>query len=643
MVLKNVGEFKNINDYVKDKTQRYQREIKSCATLFEYMFSEKENILAERSDGYRIQKTTYGECYDKIFKIAKIISDKLFDLPNNALVGIYMSNSVEWIQIFWSVLMCGYRPVLMNSRLSDETLEGIIRGYEIGAVITDGKAFSVTSLNCFELINQATDESIVAPKWANEIAFMSSGTSDNVKLCFYNGENLFYQVCESAHIIETCPQMKEHYNGELKQLALLPFYHIFGFIAVYIWFGFYSRTFVFLKDLSPQTLLNTVKKHKVTHIFAVPLVWDTIYKTAIRTIKGRGEKTYNKFQKALALANSTGALGNIISKKAMREVRSKIFGDSIKFMISGGSNISTDVLTFFNGIGYHLANGYGMTEIGITSVELSSSKKHLNSATIGTPFKQTKYRISENGELLVKSRTRAVRIIQNNSTIETDYEKYFNTHDLVTHRNGRYYIEGRKDDLIVCENGENINPTIAERSIKIKGCDSLCIFLDENAVPTLILSVPNCFTQEQLDTVFTSAKAELEKAKLENEVKQIVMTTEPLLLSDEFKISRRKVAKRYSAGEYQILTQDNFDFFAEKLSKLEAEVRLIFSEILKLSTDKIGVDQNFFMELGGTSLDYFALIEEIKARFEIHIPIEDGITLSTVRELCEYIKNQSRG
>jgi hypothetical protein len=34
-----------------------------------------------------------------------------------------------------------------------------------------------------------------AAKWADEIIFMSSGTSDNVKLCFYTGENLFYQVC----------------------------------------------------------------------------------------------------------------------------------------------------------------------------------------------------------------------------------------------------------------------------------------------------------------------------------------------------------------------------------------------------------------------------------------------------------------
>ena len=70
-------------------------------------------------------------------------------------------------------------------------------------------------------------------------------------------------------------------------------------------------------------------------------------------------------------------------------------------MISGGSTINLKTLEFFNAIGYHLANGYGMTEIGITSVELSDKKKLLNSGSVGLPFKGVEYRI-EDGRLLVR-------------------------------------------------------------------------------------------------------------------------------------------------------------------------------------------------------------------------------------------------
>ena len=637
MVLNNVGGFQNITEYVQDKTKRYQKENKSFETLFRYMFSEEKNVMAELSDGYRIKKITYGEARERIFSIAPTISKQLSFVPQDSIVGLYMANSMEWIEIFWAMLMCGYRPLLMNSRLSDETLEKAISDYDVKAVISDSVSFSVPSFMASEIFDAEQDSESFAAKWADEIIFMSSGTSDNVKLCFYTGENLFYQVCDSANIIESCPQIKEHYEGELKQLALLPFYHVFGFIAVYIWFGFYSRTFVFLKDLRPQTLLNTIKKHKVTHIFAVPLVWDTIYKTALKTIRVRGEKTYKKFRKALKIVNSTGSFGQIFAKKALREVRDNLFGDSIKFMISGGSSISPEVLEFFNGIGYHLVNGYGMTEIGITSVERSSNIKIINSATIGTPFSQTQYKLNENGELLIKSKTRASKIAVDNVETITDYNEYFNTHDLVKLKNGRYYIFGRKDDLIVCENGENLNPVITERLLNIIGSASLCIFNDRNT-PTLIISAPNCFTAEQYDTIHASAIEALRNAKIDNLIKHIVITPDSLLQENDFKISRNKISKRFAQGRYTILDPQDSVAFDKKLSALETEIRDMFAEVLKRPSDKIDAKANFFSDLGGTSLDYFALMDMIKSRFDTALPMNDGKSLSTVEELCHYLK-----
>ena len=65
---------------------------------------------------------------------------------------------------------------------------------------------------------------------------------------------------------------------QLKQLAFLPFYHVFGLFAVYFWFTFFGRTLVFLRDYSADTILKTCRRHQVTHIFAVPMLWHTIEK-----------------------------------------------------------------------------------------------------------------------------------------------------------------------------------------------------------------------------------------------------------------------------------------------------------------------------------------------------------------------------
>lgn len=156
---------------------------------------------------------------------------------------------------------------------------------------------------------------------------MSSNTSSHLKICSYTGEQFYYQVKDSSYIIKESMSIKKHYNGELKLLTFLPFYHIFGLVAVYTWFCFFSRTLVLLKDFNPKTILNTVIEHKVTHIFAVPLFWEKIYKTAIEKIKERGEKTYKKFQKGLGISKILGNSSithGLFAKGAFKELRENI-------------------------------------------------------------------------------------------------------------------------------------------------------------------------------------------------------------------------------------------------------------------------------------------------------------------------------
>ncbi len=602
------------------------------------MFSERENIFSETSDGFRIKKTTYGECFDSILQTIPVLKEKLKDTPKNSIVGLYMQNSPEFIKLLWAILGAGYRPLLMNLRLSKSVLENILASNEVSCVLTDSEVFSVKTLMVSEILTVKLDEKDGLDDFSDEIIFMSSGTSDSVKLCFYNGENFFYQVRDSLTIIENCPDIKEHYEGELKQLCLLPFYHIFGFVAVYIWFGFFSRTFVFLKDLSPETLVNTIKKHKVTHVFAVPLVWETVYKKALTVIKSRGEKTYSKFKKGLKISLKGGFLGKIIRKNALKEVRDNIFGDSIKFLISGGSSIKKEVLEFFNGIGYHMANGYGMTEVGITSVELSSKSSVLCSGTIGKPFTYSEYEIDKNGELLIKSKTRAFKIVENGEEKITDFNEFFKTRDLARFDGKRYFIDGRLDDLIIASDGENINPQIIESNLNLPEADCFSVFCDKDNKVILLISARTCNTKEKYDALYKKANESLATLHLEKVVKKIAITKDSLILGSEFKVSRKKLAKRYEKGEITVISE-NLKVFENISDELVTEIKDIFSRVLKKPISEIDINADFFIDLGGTSLDYFELLNEIKLKYSVFIPENNGKTLSTVKEFYEFIKN----
>jgi len=132
-----LGGYKTIDEYVEAKLARFAQTDKSFGALFEFMFSETDNVLFEKSEGHRIVETTYGQCRDSIERRAYRLRSLLGELPENSVIGLYMNNSREWIEIFWSILLCGHRPMLMNLRLDQKSLENIVKDYKVAAVVAD--------------------------------------------------------------------------------------------------------------------------------------------------------------------------------------------------------------------------------------------------------------------------------------------------------------------------------------------------------------------------------------------------------------------------------------------------------------------------------------------------------------------------
>ena len=639
MRAQHLGQFHTIDAFVRDKLERLRATDCTMRDLFNLMYAEGENVLLERTDGYAIEKRTYAQCKAQAIDLSERLSAALSGTEPNAIIGLCMDNSAEWIALFWAILRAGYRPLLMNIRLDDATLNTILQDHAVAAVLSDGRLFAVRTIPLSELLQQPRQP--VAAAFADEVLLMTSGTSEHVKLCAYTGERFFHQIENSAELIRISKRIKTHYEGELKQLTFLPFYHIFGLTAMYIWFAFFSRTFVLLKDFGPKTLLNTVRKHKVTHIFAVPLLWERIYETAVAEIEKRGEKTAAKFRKGMRIMDRIGdvpVLGNLFAKLAFREVREGIFGESIQFLISGGSRISGEALRFFNNIGYHLANGYGMTEIGIASVELSDRRKLLKDGSVGKPISGTECRIAENGELWVRGKSLANAIEADGvrtAYCETDW---FCTHDLAKIEDGRLFILGRADDLIICENGENLNPDQIEPKIVLSNHRPICLLMADGE-PTLVVELSPYTNAESARAIREEAQQALAALQLSGAVRRIVLTKTPLMGGQEFKVSRTRLQRMLKEG-----TVVPFDTEATTDSGEDAEliarITRHFADALRRDPETIPPDAQFFYDLGGTSLDYFAMVSAVQGEFNVGFPSTAGQSLATVRDICRFIREQ---
>lgn len=614
---------------------------RSLKAIFEIMFRLEGEILCEGNDGFRISKITYGQMKKSIEKTAAAIYEKIG--AKGEFIALALDNSPEWISAFWGILKSGNKPYLVNLRYPDSLSCAILKTLDVKYIISD--KISNLSAETLLISTLKSDKNCPDDVFENEIAFSSSATSMKETICFYKGEQIAEQILNFKSIIKASPRMARHYKGSLKQLAFLPFYHVFGLFAVYFWFTFFGRTLVFLRDLSADTILKTVRRHEVTHIFAVPMLWHTIEKQVYASANEQGEKSAKKLEKGLKICT---ALQNIlpfgaeISKKIMGEVTDKLFGKSVMFCISGGSYLRSEALYLLNGLGYSLHNGYGMSEIAITSVELGRTPKERNKNSIGKPFDSVEYRISQSGVLEVKGSSLCVKKLVNGEKLETP--EWFNTGDIMEVCDGKYYVLGRQGDVVIGENGENINPDVVERLFSITLAKSLCVLgLGDKSKEelSLIVEITPYATDEAILKIKNEVYATNDSLDKSQAIRKFYFTTDPLAPPTAVKVSRAQLKAKIDKGEVKLTEfADLVSLKGDdaKNSVLMSEVIEIIAKALSVEKDRISANTHIFYELGASSIQYFSILSALSERFNLVDYDKNEKFRYTPIEICEFIE-----
>ena len=622
----------------RDMLLSSQQDLKS---IYETMFRLEEEILCEGNDGFRTWKYSYGQIRRRIEDAANGLYRRIGS--THGYVALEMENGPDWIVAFWAILRSGNKPYLVNTRYPASLTEGILKTLDIrynicleGSSLSP-EAISVASLECGA-------EPMAEDVFENEIAFSSSATSMNEVICFYRGQEISQQILNFQGIVKEEPRITKHYKGSLKQLAFLPFYHVFGLFAVYFWFTFFGRTLVFLRDYGADTILKTCRRHNVTHIFAVPMLWHTLEKKLLSTVKEQGME--KKFQKGRALAtrlqNMFPKRGPEIAKYIMRKVTDRLFGRSVCFCINGGSYLRDSAMELLNSIGYSMHNGYGMSEIGITSVELRKTPKARNLNSIGHPFQSVEYRLDENGILEVRGSSLCVRKLVNGC--EVTLGDWFSTGDYMTEKDGHYTILGRQGDVVIGENGENINPDMVEKLFCIQDAPALCVLgLPQESGEDLAMVV-------QLNP-FAAAKT-VERIKQEvyeinatlpatSAVRKFYFTYDELMAANAVKVSRKQLKKKIQEEAIRLIGFQELQMSAdaqEDDSPLMQEVCRIVAHVLETDPEQVRPDTHIFFDLGATSIQYFSILTALAERFSITEYEKGDSYRYTPREICRYLE-----
>lgn len=644
----------NLIKYVNYKN----KQLLNCDFTFKYLFDvihdQEDRIFGEYLDNYQINNVTYKEMRSYSLKMASFLKKEISDEIDN-YVGLFLENSITWVSCFWGLLLAGYKVALLNSKLPLEITNNVIKSLDIKTIVSNVNKFSDKKIIHLDQTNKFISEvneckELEDIKCANEIAICSTATSLNYKICIFTAEDLTYQVLNAKKIIKTNNMVKAHYEGRLKVLAFLPFYHIFGLVAAYLWFSIFGRTFVFLKDYAPDSIINTIKRHSVTHIFAVPLLWNTITKEINKGLESRDEKTKEKatkwFKRSIAIQNVFPKLGMKFARHIYKEIIDKTLGNSIKFLITGGGPVAEDTMNLINAIGYPLFNGYGSSEIGITSVELRKRVKCRLSSSVGKPFASVNYKI-EDAILFVRGKSTCSKIITKDNDVKiVNKDEWYKTNDIAhIDRGGNYYIDGRLDDVYVSPTGEKYNPDNIEKKCLFNNVNNYSIIKMDKYL-ALIIQISE--DTNALMRIKIKDEVENQVNMLRKEgypLHKIYYTYDKMMNANAIKVSRTILTNNINNGIIQLIpfakicAEEVKDDLLE--NKIVKEVAKVFGEVLGIDEAKIGIDQHFIYDLGGSSLDYLCLLVKLKNIYGIDFNFED-YTVASVKEVAKYIIRKNK-
>lgn len=359
----------------------------------------------------------------------------------------------------------------------------------------------------------------------------TSGTTGNPKGVILKHKNIMSQVMENTF---------NRIDGSLKDadigdifVSVLPCWHIFERTAEY-WFLSKGGKLIYSNLKNFKSDLTTHKPH---FLFAVPRLYETIYKSASTNLKNQKgvkkllinfftfitklyfyhksivknlmirDKKPNILQKffsflSLVLLTPFYKVGDKIIWKKVREN----LGGRLKVLVSGGSTMPKAIDFFFQQIGLNLIVGYGLTETSPTLANRLVERNVVGS--VGYPVSDTKVKIvnpdtkkevplGDQGVLYVSGP--GVFSGYKNDAVSTkkafDEDGYFDTGDIarINPSTGDIIITGRMKDIIVLSNGENIAPQPIEEGLVISPLidQAVVIGQDERFLSSLIVLNPS--------------------------------------------------------------------------------------------------------------------------------------------------------
>lgn len=395
-------------------------------------------------------------------------------------------------------------------------------------------------------------------------------------------------------------------------LNVLPIHHVFCINGDVLIVMRYGSTLCLNRDMSK--LAAHIQLFQPSVIRMVPMIAKTLYnRIAIMARQNRA--------------------------RSMNEIRREVLGNQLHKIVSGGGYLAPELAANYNRIGISIAQGYGMSECApkISAPDWSRPDKV---ASVGKVVDRCQVRIVD-GEIQVKSPSVMMGYYKEpDKTAEVMTEDgWLCTGDIgYVDEENFLYLTGRKKNLIILSNGENVAPEQLENLFEDdRVIEDILVFGEDDMVTAEIY--PN-FKYIEVAGITDVESVISEIVKKHN---QDLPTYKRIL---KFRIRETPFAK--TSSKKIIRSQ----YFNQKQTEKEqlGSVRRPETELQKqlyervetvLGHQRFGIDTDIY-EAGLDSLGSVMLLSDLYDRMGVSMTLGDLMGHKTILELEAFLKEEKQ-